>query len=131
MTKKVVSVSPAQKLIDVKHIYEADNFHHHIPVIEKGCLVGIISLQDFLMAIGPVSLNDSEQVYQNTSVKEIMRLHPVTINPGDSLRFACKILAEGNIHAIVVCEDMHVKGIISTADIIRYFLMIEENEATN
>ena len=32
MTKDVVCVSPDQSIIDVKHIYEKEDFHHHIPV---------------------------------------------------------------------------------------------------
>ena len=32
MTKNVVCVAPEQQLLDVKHIYEKENFHHHIPV---------------------------------------------------------------------------------------------------
>ncbi|MGZ4089390.1 MAG: CBS domain-containing protein [Bacteroidia bacterium] len=131
MTKKVTTVSPGQQLIDIKHIYEKKNFHHHIPVIENDRLVGIISLQDFLIEITPSSLDDHEMIYWSKCVKDIMHEHPITIPHDATLRQACRILAEGNIHALVVCEDNKVKGIISTADILAYLLMLDESDVTN
>ena len=48
MTKNVVTVSSSQKLVDVKHIFEKKEFHHHIPVVDNEILTGIISLIDFI-----------------------------------------------------------------------------------
>lgn len=78
MTKEVITVTPSQKLVDVKHIFEKKNFHHHIPVAEKGKLKGMISLVDFLYAIKQASLEDDEEVYHKLTVKDIMRESPVT-----------------------------------------------------
>ncbi|MCE3259708.1 MAG: inosine 5-monophosphate dehydrogenase [Bacteroidetes bacterium] len=73
MTKKITSVQPSQKLIDVKHIFEKKDFHHHIPVIERGELKGMISLVDFLFSIKGATLDDDENVYHHLTVKDIMR----------------------------------------------------------
>ena len=51
MTKNVVCVSPNQKILDVKHIFEKKHFHHHIPVTENNKLMGMISLIDFMYKI--------------------------------------------------------------------------------
>ena len=69
MTKEVKCVSSAQKLIDVKHIYEKRNFHHHIPVTENDKLIGMVSLIDFMRRIGDANLDDSNQVYNEVTVK--------------------------------------------------------------
>lgn len=122
MTKEVISVTPSQKLLDVKHIFEKKDFHHHIPVTENGKLKGMISLVDFLFAIKQASLDDEEKVYHNLFVKDIMREHPVTTPPSSTLKMIAEELAKGDIHAIVITEDHYLKGIVSTADIIRYFL---------
>ena len=122
MTREVLTVSPSQKLIDVKHIFEKRNFHHHIPVAEAGKLKGMISLIDFLYAIKNASLDDDEDVYQNLFVKDIMREYP-TIKPSSStLKDIAEELAKGEVHAVVIADDKNLKGIVSTADLIRYSL---------
>ncbi|MEW6470192.1 MAG: CBS domain-containing protein [Bacteroidota bacterium] len=125
MTKEVVSVSPYQKLIDVKHIFEKKNFHHHIPVAEKGRLRGMISLVDFLYAIKNASLDDSEPVYTDLLVRDIMRENPVTRPSSSTLKDVALELARGEVHAVVIADDLQLKGIVSTADVIRHFLNSE------
>jgi len=122
MSSNVTAVSPSQSLIDVKHIFEKKNFHHHIPVVFEGKLKGMISLADFLFGIKTASLDDDEEVYHNLFVKDIMREHPATCSSSASIKEVAEILAEGNVHAIVICDNGTVKGMVSTADVIRYFL---------
>ncbi len=122
MTKEVVFVTPAQKLVDVKHIFEKKNFHHHIPVSENGKLKGMISLVDYLYAIKNASLDDDDDAYQNLSVKDIMRENPVTKPSSSSLKEISEELSKGEVHAIIIADDLRLKGIVSTADVIRYFL---------
>lgn len=131
MTKKITSVQPHQKLIDVKHIFEKKDFHHHIPVIENDELKGIISLVDFLFAIKEATLDDSEKVYHELTVKDIMKTHPVTITEEATLRDACKILEKGDVHALIVCKNKTVKGILSTTDILSYFLSEDLSNETD
>lgn len=122
MTKEVVSVNPSQKLIDVKHIFEKRNFHHHIPVTENGKLVGMISLVDYLYAIKNASLDDDEKIYNSLFVKDIMRENPVTKNSTSTFKQVAEELAKGEVHAIVIADNGILKGIVSTADAIRFFL---------
>lgn len=129
MTTEVVSVRPSQKLIDVKHIFEKKKFHHHIPVIENGELKGMISLVDFLFAIQPASLDDNEKVYHDLSAGNIMSLNPVTVSISSSLEDVCLVLAKGDVHAVIISEKDSVKGIISTADVINYFLKKTESNS--
>ena len=62
MTKNVVCVSPEQNLIDVKHIYEKKDFHHHIPVVENNKLIGMVSLIDFMYHISGAGINDDNKI---------------------------------------------------------------------
>lgn len=122
MTKDLVTVTPDQKLVDVKHIFEKKRFHHHVPVVENGKLKGMISLIDFLYAIKNASLDDDEFVYQNLRVKDIMRQYPLTKPSTSDLREVAAELAKGEVHAILIADQGSLKGIVSTADVIRYFL---------
>ena len=70
MTKNVVCVTPEQQLLDVKHIYEKDKFHHHIPVEESGKLVGMVSLIDFMYNISGAGISDDNTIYRKLKVKD-------------------------------------------------------------
>ena len=122
MTKNVVCVTPEQQLLDVKHIYEKENFHHHIPVEENGKLVGMVSLVDFMYNISGAGISDDNKVYKELKVKDIMTQKPFYLTTNSTIDDVSKVLAEGNFHAIPVLENDKIVGIVSTADIIKHFL---------
>jgi len=122
MTKNVVCVSPDQKIVDVKHIYEKQKFHHHIPVTKNDELVGMVSLIDFMYKIKGAGLDDNNSVYTELTVKDIMTSNPYSLTPDVSIEEIANELAKGNFRAIPIVENKKVVGIVSTADIIKYFL---------
>ncbi|MBK6524321.1 MAG: CBS domain-containing protein [Crocinitomicaceae bacterium] len=124
MTAQVDSVTPAQKLVDIKHLYEKTPFHHHIPVVENNKVTGMVSLVDFMRAIGTASLNDNDSVYQNLTVKDIMSISPVTMKPDTSIKKAAKEMVKGEVHAFIIADHGELKGILSYTDIINYLLRV-------
>jgi len=122
MTSEVICVTPDQKLVDIKKIYQKKKFHHHIPVVDQNKLVGLISLVDFMYRIKGAGLDDSESVYQNVSVEEIMTPNPFTVDSSTPIKEVADVLAKGRYRALPVVEDQRLVGIVSTADIIRFFL---------
>lgn len=122
MTKNVVCVSPDQYLLDVKHIYENKKFHHHIPVVEHERLVGMVSLIDFMYNIAGAGIKDDNKVYKELRVKDIMTPNPFYLTTDATIESVSKVLAKGNYHAVPVLENDKIAGIVSTADIINYFL---------
>ncbi|MBK7129756.1 MAG: CBS domain-containing protein [Crocinitomicaceae bacterium] len=124
MTTKVNTVQPDQKLVDIKHLYEKTPFHHHIPVVENKKLVGMVSLVDFMRAIGNAGLNDEEQVYQTLRVKDIMSTKPTTVKADTPIGKVAKSLVKGEVHAFAVTERGALKGIVSYTDIIKYLLRV-------
>lgn len=122
MTRDVVCVSPDQKIIDVKHIYEKDKFHHHIPVTEDGKLKGMVSLVDFMYNINGAGIADSAAVYNELMVKDIMTPNPFYLSTNATIEDVAKVLAKGNYRAVPIIENDRVVGIVSTADIIAFFL---------
>lgn len=130
MTKKVVCVEPQQPILDLKHIYEGAPFHHHIPVTEDGKLTGIVSLIDFMRAISDASLDDNDEVYHTKKVSEIMSIHPISVSSNTTIGKVAEILAKGEIHSVIITDEDNVVGIVTTADIIRLLLKMEENHHT-
>jgi len=122
MTRDVVCVSPHQKILDIKHIYEKKDFHHHIPVTKDGDLVGIISLVDFMYRIKGAGLDDSDSVYTTLNAGDIMTSSPVTLVPESTIEEAADIFAQGRYRALPIVENKAIVGIVTTADIIHYYL---------
>jgi len=122
MTKNIVSVSSEQSILDVKHIYEKKDFHHHIPVVENGKLVGMVSLIDFMYNIAGAGIDDDNKIYSELEVKDIMTKKPYYLNTNATIEDVARVLAKGRYHAVPIVEEENIKGIVSTADIIQFFL---------
>jgi CBS domain-containing protein len=122
MTKNVICITPNQDLLDVKHIYEKQEFHHHIPVVENDKLIGMVSLLDFMYHISGAGITDDNEVYTKLKVKDIMTPNPFSMTSEATIKEVANILTEGNYHAVPIMENEKIVGIVSTADIIKYFL---------
>lgn len=122
MTKDVVCISPEQYIIDVKHIYERKKWHHHIPVVDNEILVGMVSLIDFMYNIAGAGLDDNNKVYTELKVKDIMTQKPFYLTSKATIEDVSKVLAKGYYHAVPILEKEKIVGIVSTADIINYYL---------
>ncbi len=125
MSSPLISVEPTQRLLDVKHIFEKRAFHHHIPVTENGVLKGMISLVDFLFALKNASLDDRDTVYYSIKVADVMRTEPVFVPANASVRQVADILSRGEIHAVVIVDNDKAIGIVSTSDLIKQMLKVE------
>jgi len=122
MSFPVDTVHPDQPLVDIKHIYEKTAFHHHIPVVKDGKLVGMVSLVDFMRAVHLAGLDDQEPVYQQGKVSGIMSLQPISIEHTSSIRECIGLFSDGTFHALPVTNQGNLCGIVSTTDILRFVL---------
>lgn len=122
MTRDVICVTPEQKIIDVKHIYEKRKFHHHIPVTENDELVGMISLIDFMYRIKGAGLDDSDSIYHELMVKDIMTTSPYFRSATTTIDDIAEEFIKGHYRAIPIVEGKKVVGIVSTADVIKHYL---------
>ena len=122
MTKEVVSVTPEQKLLDVKHIYEKESFNHHIPVVKNNQLVGMISLADFMYSINGAGLDDNDLIYTEKQVQDIMMPNPKCVDINALIDDVAETLTKVRFRALPVVDNKQLVGIVTTADIIRHYL---------
>lgn len=122
MTKDVLSVTPMQLLADVKELLAAKRFHYNIPVIENNKLKGMVVLTDLMFAINHEPANNEEKDYTGLLIKDIMREKVTVISPNATVREVAGVFANGESHSLMIVDDGSLKGIISSADIIRYLL---------
>ncbi len=102
----------------------------HIPIVESGTLVGIVTDRDLKRAApSPLTGTDQqeyERVTRGTPVRQIMTRSPMTISPDAPLKDAVRILCEKKFGALPVVEAGALIGIITETDMLRAFLKILE-----
>lgn len=114
MTRKVVTVSPSDKLTAVKNILFDQRFHH-IPVVKNEKLVGIITSYDIM------KLNLKFEDYENIAVEEVMTKKIVTLEANEKIGAAAQIFLRHLFHGLpIVNGEGDLQGIVTTHDIMRY-----------
>lgn len=127
---RLLTVDATEPLARVQRLLR-DHPIHHIPVLEKGKLVGIISTSDLLriglgvQEHGLVDASDSNGEESRTA-GEVMERALVTLRPRDSLLKAAKLLIQESFSSLPVVDELgELVGILTTRDMLRYMI---ENE---
>ena len=98
----------------------------HLPVLNEGELVGIISQRDMFRSAAVTALGfavDTQKALIKTiRIKEIMTENVVTISPDATVKEAARIMLDKKIGCLPVVEGMSLIGIITETDILRYVL---------
>jgi acetoin utilization protein AcuB len=119
MTTNVVTIPSNTSISDAKRLMEAHRFQR-LPVVDKGKLVGIVT-ERRLESVSPskaTSLTVWELTYllNTTTVKEIMEKDVVTVTPDTTAEEAVALAQSHKVGALVVLDDHHVVGIVTTND---------------
>lgn len=113
-------------------LYKAERLFHkhkirHIPVTDGKKIVGILSMTD-LMRISYADVIDEDDdtvesiVYNMFKLPQVMTKVPETISADASIREAATLLSTREFHALPVVDKGELVGIITTTDVIRYYL---------
>ena len=126
MTKDVLTVNVTNSLKEANAIFVRNNIRH-IPVVSGENLIGILSKTDILRisfgnTFGDDQTGSDEAIFDMLSINQVMKHSPVTVNPEDTIKDAAEILADREFHALPVVSGEKLVGIITTTDIIKYFL---------
>ncbi|MDD1622423.1 MAG: CBS domain-containing protein [Methylococcaceae bacterium] len=132
MTSKVFTVEPSDLIDRVFFLIHYEKIRH-LPVVEKGKLIGIVSDRDLYKALGPKSNSnvleankDNTQLHVvSQKVVHIMHRHVYTVSPDTSASEAAAMLVEHRIGALPVVEKDKLVGIVSATDILRVFAKLE------
>ena len=124
MTREVRAVNTGQRLSDVRRLL-VDFPIHHVPVVDDGELVGMISTSDMVRVTFEAFGRDdrSLDVILDTTytIDEIMNRELITIEHTATIRDAARMLSTGSFHCLpVVGEGRRLKGLITSTDLIQY-----------
>ena len=100
--------------------------HHirHLPVVNNNQIVGIMSKTDVLrLSFGDNFFDDTDLTFVETlKTEDVMRRNPHTVNENECIRDVARKLMNEDFHALPVVNEKGICGILTTTDIIQYFL---------
>ncbi len=132
MTPHPISIDPKTVLPEAHRLMQ-DSHIRRLPVVEKGKLVGIITLGDVREAepsrATTLSIYEVHYLLGKLTVERIMTRNPVTIAPDASIRNAAQLMLQHKIGGLPVVEPTTGKlvGIITESDIFRIFAQEPED----
>ncbi len=123
MSKEVVTVGVDDLLGKVKSIFDSMDFHHLL-VVEKGHLVGVISDRDLFKAISEkidtVAATSKDLSCLNKKVHQIMSYKPIFLNENSTVKDAIEKFNHNTISCIPIINDNGKPvGILSWRDIMK------------
>ncbi len=124
MTKNPIVVQPDDGIEAIHDLFERNGFHH-IPVMGKSKLMGIISKTDYLKIRHMLATTWSgepicQDMYKEMRADDIMSKNPLTIESADTIGLAADIFRANTLHALPVVDDGELVGIITTHDLLNY-----------
>ncbi len=125
MSREVIHVQMDDMLYQVREIFATSGFHH-LPVVEKNQLMGIVSDRDLLRALSPALGTLSEQTRDlctlNIRVHQIMTRNPICLFTETSLTECITLFNRYHFSCFPVTnKDYILTGILSWRDVFSFF----------
>lgn len=126
MTKNVIKLNTSDDLTKAESLFKK---HHirHIPVVNGNTILGMLSYTDLLRISFADAVDDEDEIVDTTvynmfTVEQVMAKNLVKISPDSTIKDTAEILAKKEFHALPVCEDNLLVGIVTTTDLIKYLI---------
>ncbi len=124
MTRRVVVVPPAFPLSDAWRMMKQGRFRH-LPVVEAGCLVGIVSDRDVLLHASP--LGEGMMEVDGVTVTEVMTPAPYVCEANTDVADLVRTMTELKIDAVpVVDAAQKLIGLVTSTDLMLLLIRLED-----
>jgi CBS domain-containing protein len=123
MTIDPVSIDVLARPSEVQEALKGRPFHH-LAVLDRGVLVGIVSTTDLArVSLGAwVQDEETEKAWLDSSfrIRDLMTWEPQFVRVDEDIRVAADKLSSGSFHSLPVLDDGdRLVGIITSTDILR------------
>jgi acetoin utilization protein AcuB len=128
MSHVVITVTPQDNL--KKALERIQWAGRHIPVVDNGQVIGIITDRDLRLALNsPLILHErlqDERLLAQTPVAACMTPNPFTIYASASLHEAAELMLEHKISGLPVIDEVsgELQGVITLTDLLRVFVQL-------
>jgi CBS domain-containing protein len=131
MTSNPITITPQTTLPEASRLMREYKIRR-LPVINKGKLVGIVTLGDVREAkpsdASVLSIYEVNYLLDKLTAKEFMTQNPMTISPDATIAEAARLMFEHKIGGLPVVEDSELVGMITETDFCR--LLMSQPETT-
>jgi len=123
MTSRVRTAEPGKRLSEIWQML-VDERCHHIPIVDDGRPVGMVSTRDLIrVARKHGAQKISEGLYGQETASDVMSTDLQTIDVAESVEAAIERIGLGDIHALVVLDDEGLlAGIVTNHDLLDYLI---------
>jgi acetoin utilization protein AcuB len=111
MTSDPIFIS-SHETIATAHATMAEKGFRHLPVVDGGRLVGVLSKTD----VGRLALDVPELMEKR--IAELMTPNPMTIGPDEHIEVAAANMALRKINCLLVVRHGELVGIVTTYDLL-------------
>ena len=135
MTEKLVTLSPEASVAEALTLCRERRIRH-IPILEGGHLVGIVTDRDLRDASPAFGNPERASALQKIQVRDVMTRDVITTNPEDSIENAAQVMYEHKIQSLpvvtdrpvldegsAVAEEEELLGIVTSSDVMRALVM--------
>lgn len=121
MASPVTSLPSNARLLDAGLLLRKGHIRH-IPIIDGGNLVGILSDRDIQRCtpsmLARVTAEEYNAIFEDTPVARVMTRDPQHISPDAPLQVAAELLRASKLGCLPVVENGRVIGIITKDDML-------------
>lgn len=118
MVRDVVTLGPEASAAEAMGICRERGIRH-IPIVEKGRLVGLVSDRDLRDVSPPREGRDQENTLGWVRMRDIMSTGVVTVGPLDTIDHVAQEIYDRKIGCLPVVDDRELVGIITSQDMMR------------
>lgn len=113
MTREPVTVAPSTSVAEAVESMHGHGIRH-LPVLERGRLVGLLSDRDLCPALA-----DADPAGSGALVSDFMTPDPLTVGPRTSVDAAARLMTERKLGCLPVLEDGRLVGVVTKTDLLR------------
>lgn len=127
MTKNPVTTDPETSITDAARVMKENHFRH-LPVLENGRLVGLVTYRNIVEAqpssVSTLSKNEARYLVAKVKVRDVMRKNPHTVGPEDDAITAMLTAHQKGIGSYPVMDKDCLVGIVTARDLFQLVVHI-------
>lgn len=126
MSKNLITLKVYDELSHAEKLFK-ENKIRHIPVVSDNNIVGMLSYSDLLRITFVDAIDDDADIVDGTvynlfTMPQVMTKNVITISPETTVKEAAEIFLKGEFNALPVVENNNLVGIITTTDLLKFFV---------
>ncbi len=123
MTGNLATLSPEVSVAEALTVCRERRIRH-IPILEEGRLVGIVSDRDLRDASPALGDPERARTLRKIRVGDVMTREVITVDPQDSIENAAQQMYELKIESLPVVAEEELLGIVTSSDVMRALVML-------